>query len=163
MTNVSLWRANLPERLRNPGWRSAIVALTVVAMVAAMSPLDAHANHGSWTHHEYHVGIPNVSQYDGYSDIDASDNYDYGHARFVAKDSSTGETLENEEVTCSTVGELCSYRKTTTVYWYAQPTDLEYYGCARDDDHELWGDTSSNYTPCRYEPLPTHIHTGSLG
>jgi hypothetical protein len=115
----------------------------------------AFAGHGSWTHHDLHVWDPSPSTYSSYADVDASQAYDFGHARWSRWNSSGSTLIEAETVTCQS-SEGCGYRKTVTQSFGQSRYVLRSYACAKDGDHKLSG-TFINYDPC--SGLPTHIHS----
>lgn len=121
---------------------------------------EANADHGSWTNHDLEWTAQWTDSYEGYSDIAASDYYDYGHAVIEVYEYGFTTLLVQEYTTCGVVNEGCSYRKSPTVSWGSNRSVAGTL-CAYDGAHELWGSASA-YPPCSTKGLDQHTHTANF-
>lgn len=133
-------------------------ALTIAGGSGGAMP--TWAGHGSWTHHDLHWWESGTSQYGGYADVDASDQYDYGAARFWVTRS--GSVIRDRWVGCGPLNEGCNYQKTPNQYWPQYGSTARSAACAYDTygDHRLTG--SGFWYVCSDRGLPPHIHSVSL-
>ena len=133
------------------------VAAVVGILLVVLTGSSVLADHGSWTHHHLHYGESGSSQYWSYGDVDASDDYDYGHVTWFQFDRNWN-FITSEQVTCNG-SEQCGYRKTYTRYFSQSPGyNIKTAACAKDDDHKLSG-SGSYYFPCSPQGLYVHEHS----
>lgn len=137
-------------RLARLGFSMLLAAFFGFAATAAL------ADHGSWTDHDLHWWEEGPSQYGSYADVDASNAYDYGHARWERWTAGGGSLIEYETVTCS-AAEGCDYRKTFTQYFEQSSYRIKSVACANDGSHELTG-VPSLFQPCASLGLEIHEH-----
>lgn len=135
-----------------------VVGLLLLVGVGAvwLLPTPALADHGSWSDHDLHWFESGTSNYGSYADVDATDQYDYGHARWE-RFTTGGTLLEWETVTCN-ASEGCGYRKTYTQYFAQTTYILQAKICANDGTHKLSG-VSNILSACASKGLYTHEHS----
>ena len=136
--------------------RATIVG-TAVGMILFYSPA-ASAGHGSWTTHHYVVQDPSPCCFKGWSQLNASDRYDWGHTAFQLWSASSGDLIAGRSANCLG-NEACGFLKTNEYNW-SQGFSLKYVkslACARDGDHELGG-VAFHYSGCSPQGLLTHEH-----
>lgn len=139
--------------------RHAGVVLPGMLLWIATPIAPVLADHGSWNHHHLHFGESGSSQYWAYTDVDATDSYDYGH---VALERYSGTTLlYRTTATCGLVNETCDFIKTLTKYWPQTHLDLVGAACAKDGSHHLPGEATI-YASCSPQGLNVHYHEVTL-
>ena len=126
MRNPNLTFARLARAILRAG-----TAVLVLASLLVLAPQRlAHADHGSWTLHEYVVNAPNNADYEGWARTNASNPYDFGYARFTVTKGNTA--VINESRSCGEVNEGCRLVKTAPRIWRQGSASVQGTHCAYD-------------------------------
>lgn len=137
-----------------------VLLLLVGAILGSLSS-PAYADHGSWSDHDLHYFEEGPSNYGSYADVNATDQYDYGLARWERWTSGGGSFLESETITCGGPNEGCTYRKTITQYFPQSSYQIRSIACANDGSHKLSG-SAMPFFDCSSRGLQTHEHIINL-